>query len=118
MEIGVCEWLPNKDGFDIQFDISGSFQPGFVECKNLAGTVSREFAKVYNIRAINRRSPVTFMLVSRAGSSLRSALQFNKFSDQDKAKAVDIDVINTDTVSEIDGNDSVPEMLAKATCRR
>ena len=43
MKTGFCLRLNNETGFDLTFSVGNGF--GFVGCKNLNGTVSRNFLK-------------------------------------------------------------------------
>jgi hypothetical protein len=80
MRSGTCQRAANSLGFDLYFSVNDSF--GYVECKNLNCTVSRNFVKGYILRAIAIRSPLTLFLVNRAGTSLRSRQGFNKFQQR------------------------------------
>ena len=77
VNIGVCKRLAKNEGFDLQFDITGTEEKGFVECKNLKNSVPRGKALEYIYRSLLRKSPLTLMLIREAGQSLRNATIFH-----------------------------------------
>ena len=79
MNVGICESLPGLD-FNISFPVN-NHQKGYVACKFSATErgIDRMCASLYILKAIEKKSPITFLFSQFVSPSVCKSEEFNKF---------------------------------------